>query len=144
MKKLLILLLIIGCNKEELTSSAPCYDSSNLIVGTWIFTDSIIEYDNGSPSDITVAGNDYTETMIFYSDNTVYSTQIDSGVTGILEGSWIIEGNTLTIEGTWATQPITLSFNFVADDSILSLIIEREEIPGIQETITQNYSRQCN
>ena len=103
-RRLIILLLIVGCDN-------PTESSVNPIIGTWketFTTNTIQDYHQGSNTE-TITNNDIIATYTFNQDGTY--------IYGEMEGTWITNSNTITLESSGNSD----EYNYSISNNILSI-----------------------
>ena len=112
---LIVILFVLSCDDDS-----PSKPNASDLIGTWVLTK------------MTVGGNEYNPvemgfsvTIIFNSDGTFQSTEIDGEETTVDTGTWSTSGNTLTITST--EDGVTISGPYSVAGNKLTITITDEE-----------------
>ncbi len=142
-----ILPLITSLTLITLFTISSCSDDDGgptlSIVGTWVLIQNI-ESNCDDPADnfnetLTCNANDCI-TLIFRSDNTFQTIEIEDGDTFTISGSYSINGNNLTFSGVDFGVPVNLTLSFTLEQDRLITVDEND--PDLGCTFTSVFERQ--
>lgn len=125
-RRLIILLLIVGCEKDSPTES-----SVDPLVGVWEATDTKITYTSGTLNGTTLTfqygeNTEYrTATWIMGADGVASMSSTGDGVTESDSGTWSSTGNKITIITNCEDgETVTQIYDFVINGNILTIYDE--------------------